>query len=317
MQLVSRIARNIGNVLNLNQDLIEAISLGHDIGHAPFGHAGERILSALLRGETGRYFNHNVHSVRVLDVLGQRNISLQTLDGVLCHNGEMEQQEYQPKNAKTFADLDTEVEMCYQKEDGIKHLVPGTLEACVMRICDIIAYLGKDRQDAVRLHLLPDDRGFNGDTIGSSNAEIINNMVVNIIENSYGKPYLSMDEAYFQQLKLAKTENYEYIYHNEKIEKVIRENLNPMFEEMYYQLLKDARDKNENSWLYRHHIAYVAENNRFSRTFSKEQYMETEPNQLVVDYIASMTDDYFVDLYHEMFPKGKHDVKYIGYFDED
>ena len=77
--------------------------------------------------------------------------------------------------------------MCYQKEDGIKHLVPGTLEACVMRICDIIAYLGKDRQDAVRLHLLPDDRGFNGDTIGSSNAEIINNMVVNIIENSYGK----------------------------------------------------------------------------------------------------------------------------------
>lgn len=121
------------------------------------------------------------------------------------------------------------------------------LEACVMRICDIIAYLGKDRQDAVRLHLLPDDRGFNGDTIGSSNAEIINNMVVNIIENSYGKPYLSMDEAYFQQLKLAKTENYEYIYHNEKIEKVIRENLNPMFEEMYYQLLKDARDKNENS----------------------------------------------------------------------
>ena len=87
VQLVSRIARNIGNVLNLNQDLIEAISLGHDIGHAPFGHAGERILSALLRGETGRYFNHNVHSVRVLDVLGQRNISLQTLDGVLCHNG--------------------------------------------------------------------------------------------------------------------------------------------------------------------------------------------------------------------------------------
>lgn len=138
-----------------------------------------------------------MHSVRVLDVLGQRNISLQTLDGVLCHNGEMEQQEYQPKKAKTFADLDTEVEMCYQKEDGIKHLVPGTLEACVMRICDIIAYLGKDRQDAVRLHLLPDDRGFNGDTIGSSNAEIINNMVVNIIENSYGKPYLSMDEAYF------------------------------------------------------------------------------------------------------------------------
>ena len=66
VQLVSRIARNIGAVLGLNLDLIEAISLGHDIGHAPFGHAGERFLSELLYHETGRYFNHNVHSVRVL-----------------------------------------------------------------------------------------------------------------------------------------------------------------------------------------------------------------------------------------------------------
>ena len=87
-------------------------------------------------------------------------------------------------------------------------------------------------------------------------------MVVNIIENSYGKPYLSMDEAYFQQLKLAKTEIMS-ISITMRNRKVIRENLNPMFEEMYYQLLKDAKDKNEKSWLYRHHIAYVAENNRF------------------------------------------------------
>ena len=69
VQLVSRIARSIGNVLGLNTDLIEAVALGHDIGHTPFGHAGERFLSDLLHGETGIFFNHNVHSVRVLDVL--------------------------------------------------------------------------------------------------------------------------------------------------------------------------------------------------------------------------------------------------------
>ena len=75
VQLVSRIGRNIGSVLNLNTDLIEAISLGHDIGHTPFGHDGERLLDKLYQGRTGRRFNHNVHSVRVLDKLICRNIS--------------------------------------------------------------------------------------------------------------------------------------------------------------------------------------------------------------------------------------------------
>ena len=74
VQLVSRIARNIGKVLGLNNDLIEAIALGHDIGHTPFGHAGERILNEIYREKTGRFFNHNVHSVRVLDGMFERNI---------------------------------------------------------------------------------------------------------------------------------------------------------------------------------------------------------------------------------------------------
>ena len=90
VQLVSRISRNIGRMLGLNLDLIESIALGHDVGHTPFGHAGERYLSELLQKETGRHFNHNVHSIRVLDILYRRNISLQTLDGILCHNGEFE-----------------------------------------------------------------------------------------------------------------------------------------------------------------------------------------------------------------------------------
>ena len=92
VQLVSRVARGIGSLLGLNVELIEAIALGHDVGHTPFGHAGERYLSACYHRRTGRYFNHNVHSVRVLDQLYRRNVSLQTLDGVLCHNGEFAQQ---------------------------------------------------------------------------------------------------------------------------------------------------------------------------------------------------------------------------------
>ena len=78
VQLVSNIARNIGSLLGLNTDLIEAIALGHDLGHTPFGHAGERFLNECLHQRTGRYFNHNVQSVRVMDELYRRNISLQT-----------------------------------------------------------------------------------------------------------------------------------------------------------------------------------------------------------------------------------------------
>ena len=314
VQLVSRIARNIGSVLNLNQDLIEAISLGHDIGHTPFGHAGEHMLSSLLTEETGRFFNHNVHSVRVLDTLMSRNISLQTLDGILCHNGEVEKKEYRPRLLPSFTEFEQEVEECYLSKEANLKLVPSTLEACVMRISDIIAYLGKDRQDAQRLGLLDEQMRFADGAMGTTNAEIINNLVVNIIENSYGKAYLSMDEAYYEYLQQAKKENYSYIYGNKAIQKIVHENLEPMFEQVYHKLLREAKDRDMNSYLYRHHIAFIKENNQYSRSFHIEEYMETEPNQLVVDYIASMTDDYFVDLYHEMFPKGSYQVDYIGYF---
>lgn len=317
VQLVSRIARNIGSVLNLNVDLIEAISLGHDLGHTPFGHTGEALLSELLHRETGRYFNHNVHSVRILDQLVPRNISLQTLDGILCHNGEMEQQEYRPCTLEGFSELEERVEQCYRRKEAVTELIPSTLEACVMRICDIIAYLGKDRQDAERIGMLPAEAEFVKGSIGNTNAEIINNMVVNIVENSYGKPYLSMDAEYFEYLSQAKRENYRYIYRNERMQQLVNENLRPMFEQMYERLLEEANKHDRDSYLYKHHLKWIALNNRFSRNFSMEAYEETEPNQLVVDYIAGMTDDYFVDLYHRMFPKEKYDVVYIGYFDEE
>ena len=133
VQLVSRIARNIGKLLGLDLDLIEAIALGHDIGHTPFGHAGERFLNDLYHAETGRYFNHNVHSVRVLDKIFSLNISLQALDGILCHNGEFECKEYAPAPLSGFDEFDKKVEECYTDKSAIKRLVPSTLEGCVGR----------------------------------------------------------------------------------------------------------------------------------------------------------------------------------------
>ena len=151
VQLVSRIARTIGTALNLNVDLIEAISLGHDIGHPPFGHTGESYLDELYYKNTGRRFNHAIHSVRVLDGIFPLNISLQTLDGIVCHNGEIELEEYHPDRLTNFEEFDERVERCYTDPAYARKLMPSTLEGCVVRLSDIIAYLGKDRQDAARV----------------------------------------------------------------------------------------------------------------------------------------------------------------------
>lgn len=313
VQLVSRISRNIGALLGLNLDLIEAIALGHDIGHTPFGHAGEKFLNEILQENTGRFFNHNVHSVRVLDTIFSRNISLQTLDGILCHNGVFEQKEYKPIESTVFSNFDDKIEKCYVDKSNIELLIPFTLEGCVVRICDMIAYLGKDRQDAKKANLLHNSPEFTHGAIGVENAEIINNLTVNIVENSYGKDCLFMDEDIYNELKTAKKENNEFIYRNSKIDQLYNENIRPMINEIYYKLLDDIKNKRQESVLFKHHISFI-ENSRKYYTPEKS-YSDEDPNQIVVDYIASMTDDYFIDLYNYLFPHGKYKIEYVSYFD--
>lgn len=341
VQLVARIARNIGSLLNLNTDLIEAISLGHDIGHTPFGHAGERILNELYKEHTGRHFNHNVHSVRVLDRLVKRNVSLQVLDGVLCHNGELELLKYQPRDIQSFEDLDARVEACYADENANRTQIPCTLEGCVMRVSDIIAYLGKDRQDAERLRLLKVETSFANDKIGNTNAEIINNMIINIIENSYGRPYLAMTQEYYDAFSQAKTENYSLIYKNDWLNHEYEEKIRPMCRQLYEYLRKEAKElvaaaeqialsgaanKNrkllgelENAvgdgMLYKYYVKYIHEINEYSAAFDLQEYLLESPDDIVVDFIASMTDDYFIDLYSHLFPDSDIRVEFRGYFE--
>lgn len=310
VQLVSRIARTLGRALGLNLDLIEAISLGHDIGHTPCGHDGEKILDELFFEHTGRHFSHNIHSVRVLDKIFPYNISLQTLNGIAAHDGEMELSEYRPKEINGFEEFDRQIEACCTEKENVKKLVPSTLEGCVMRISDIIAYLGKDRQDAERAHIISSNE-FESTQIGSLNAEIINNLVVNIVENSYGKPYIKMDSEHFEALKKAKSDNYELIYNNQAVKDTVNRTVRPMMSEMYGRLLADLKNGKRNSPIFTHHIDLVSKAH-YKRDIP---YEETEKNQIAVDYIASMTDDYFVDLYSFLFPKSRIKIEYKGYFE--
>lgn len=314
VQLVSRIARNIGGVLGLNLDLIEAIALGHDIGHTPFGHAGERFLNELYHSRTGRYFNHNVHSVRVLDTLFRRNLSLQTLDGILCHNGELEQKEYCPRPLGDFDDFDRRVEECYTDPEAVGRLVPNTLEGCVVRVCDMIAYLGKDRQDAEKANIPLSGDSFSDGAIGRHNAEIINNLTVSILENSYGKGYLSMDETAFRQLRQAKRENYSAIYRNDQVEAKYQESVRPMMEKIYERLAGDLKEGRTSSVIFTHHINYIEQNRRHYS--GGDDYRAAAADDIVADYIASMTDDYFVELFRYLFPESPLKIEYVSYFDD-
>ena len=312
VQLVSRIARTIGRALNLNLDLIEAIALGHDLGHPPFAHSGEVFLNDLYYSHAQRHFSHSIHSVRVLDGIFPLNVSLQVLDGIACHNGEVELNAYVPNSVNTFPEFDAMLEECYADAGKVRKLMPSTLEGAVVRISDIIAYLGKDRQDAARMSYV-DEEIYCKTKIGSINAEIINNLVVNIIENSYGKPYIRMDEEHFLAMKTAKQENYSRIYENEAIRAKLNDTVRPMMGEIYGQMLSDLIQGKENSPIFRHHIRYV---NRIH--YSRDiPYEKNEPNQIVVHYIASMTDDYFIDLHRYLFPDSLHRVEYVGYFKDE
>ena len=297
VQLVSRISRTIGTALHLNLDLIEAIALGHDIGHPPFAHTGEAYLDELYHKQTGRHFYHNIHSVRVLDKIFPYNISLQTLNGIAAHNGELECEEYTPQPLTSFEEFDRIIDNCYTNPAAVQSMMPCTLEGAVVRLSDIIAYLGKDRQDAARAKMAEESVFYNED-IGSINAEIINNLVVNVIENSYGKPYIKLDAKHFKALRKSRLDNYKMIYNYAAAFASLDTTVKPMMAEIYGQLLDDLKAGNRYSPIFRYHI------DPLNAIYYKREipYEQDDPHDIVVDYIASMTDNYFIELHGHLFP---------------
>jgi len=299
VQLVSRIARGIGDLLGLNTQLIEAIALGHDLGHTPFGHAGERYLDKLLQQHTGHFFHHNVQSVRVMDQLYRRNISLQTLDGAICHNGEFACQELRLGDARTFGDLDEMVEKCRTVDHAGKALRPSTLEGCVVRVSDMIAYIGKDRDDAIDMGVIDSLDQFESKVIGTGNSQIINNMTIDIVTNSYGRDHIAMSEGAFEDLVQAKKQNYEIIYLKEGMVDEYDNIVEDMFAQMYEKLLSDLKAGDESSPVYKHHVNWLCSK---SQSITPDSYLAGDPNDIVADFISSMTDSYFMALFRHLFP---------------
>jgi dGTPase len=190
-------------------------------------------------------------------------------------------------------------------------MMPCTLEGAVVRLSDIIAYLGKDRQDAARAKMT-EESVFTNEDIGSLNSEIINNLVVNVIENSYGKPYIKLDAKHFKALRKSRLDNYRMIYNYAAGFAKLDTTVKPMMAEIYGQLLDDLKAGHKSSPIFSHHIDFV----NAAHYKHDTPYEQSDPHDIVVDYIASMTDDYFIELHGYLFPDSPLKVKYKGYFDE-
>jgi len=287
VQLVSKVSRTIGRFLRLNEDLIEAIALGHDIGHAPFGHDGERYLTEHCISRGIGEFHHNVQSVQFLDKVERKgtgwNLSLQTLDGILCHDGEIHNQMLQPNREKSFETLENEIYL--KKYISHTELIPMTLEGCVVRMADTISYIGRDLEDAIRLNIIqrkniPDKVST---VLGKTNGTIVYTLVTDVITNSFQKDAVAFSPEVSYALKNLKQFNLERIYQNPKIKKH-SELIKTLFGLLFQRYLEDIEKKNYESVIF----------TNFLENMSSGYLHEHSSAEIVRDFISGMTDQYFL-----------------------
>lgn len=294
VQLLSKIARTIGRYLRLNEDLLEGISLGHDIGHPPFGHDGEHILSRLCEQHGIGPFLHSVQGVWFLERVEKNgrglNLSLQVLDGILCHDGETHLERLAPDREKTFQRL--EEEMHLKLADPDFPLKPMTLEGCVVRLADTISYIGRDLEDAITLNLIsreelpPRVRT----QLGSTNGAIVYSLVTDLIAHSYNKNYVGYSPEVGEALKALRDFNYARIYDNPRIKQETGK-IEELFADLFQRFFRDLEEKDPHSPIWTDYLEHMG-----------PEYLEkVQPAAIVRDYLASMTDANFLRQCQELF----------------
>ncbi|MCX5889854.1 MAG: HD domain-containing protein [Deltaproteobacteria bacterium] len=294
VQLLSKIARTIGKFLRLNEDLLEAIALGHDIGHPPFGHDGERILSDICQAHGIGPFLHSIQGVRFLDRLEKNgrglNLSLQVLDGILSHDGETHLERLAPQQDKTFADLEEEIRT--KMADPNLSLKPMTLEGCVVRLADTISYIGRDLEDAITLNLVHREE-LPAEVVarlGRTNGAIVYALVTDLISHSFDKNYVGYSPEVGALLKQLKEFNYQRIYDSPRI-KSETPKIEALFDRLFQRFLADVAAARRDSPIWTDFLAPM-----------EPAYLEShQPAEIVRDFLSSMTDAYFLRTSQELF----------------
>jgi dGTPase len=286
---VAQIARTIGRLLRLNIDLIEAIALGHDLGHPPFGHDGEKYLSQVSEKYGLGQFHHNIQSLRVVDFISKKgeglNLTFQVREALLSHDGEVHDQKLNPVLTRTETDLQDYIRKRESGQEAV--LIPMTMEGCVVRFSDTIAYIGQDIEDAIRLGLikrsaLPAECV---GVLGENNGAIIESLVKDVVETSCEKNYVAFSEKVSAALYRLKQFNYENIYKSNKL-KINHERIAKGFEILFAQFIGDLEKENTNSPIYRDFLKKKS-----------RKYLENNGKSIIVrDYISGMTDRYFTKI---------------------
>ena len=294
---VASIASAICRPLGLDTELAWAIGVGHDLGHTPFGHVGERIISKLSADRGLGNFEHELNSLRVVDFLADNgrglNLTYAVRDGIVCHNGESLSMRIRP----TFCvrDLDS-----ISSREG---LIPATYEGAVVRFSDSIAYLGRDWEDAERLGIL---RGKElpeivAKRLGTTNGQIIDTLVSDIIKGASEEEGIGFSEPVYEAVVEFSRFNTENIYRSEilngytryftRLLKLVTEYL----EELYQSYGLDGK-------------GYMAEHNMLAAGFYNhikdihQRYIDKEESdkRIIIDYIAGMTDNFSLDCANEI-----------------
>lgn len=298
---VDYIASTIGSALNLNVDLIKAIALGHDVGHTPFGHSGERILNRKLKAiDEKLYFEHESNSLRVLGILEKHNednglnLTFEVRDGIISHCGEYYSERIlKPCRDKTEEDLSYLIPKKNRKG-------PATMEGCVVRFADKIAYVGRDIEDALRTGVIASefDVPVVEEGIGSSNSEIINFLVQDIIENSIDKDCIMMSDRAGDALEHTLNENVAKIYTAGKVktyEKYCEVVIEGIFDAFYQAVLNLDKAADSQSSAIRKFAEFVTSHPEYKAG------IDTPLPIYVSDYIAGMTDSYAVRCFNDMY----------------
>ena len=282
--------------LSLNEDLVEATALALDLGHAPFGYAGDEFLSKLLKKNGIGVFAHNAQSVRALENLEANgaglNLTLQVLDGVLGHNCRMPNSKLRPGKNLSWENLDDHTSQCLQQEDASRDIYPSTLEGCVVRLADVISYVGRDVEDAIASELLSRDELPKEvqRSLGDNNIAIINNLVMDVINSSHEKDHVEFSQSIFKALQTLLEFNDERIYHAKPILEE-KEKLEKAFVELFEAYLDDLNTGDESLDLFRLHVNCLPE----------EYVRTTPPGRIVCDFIAGMTDEFLINQYSKRF----------------
>ncbi|MBN2316744.1 MAG: dNTP triphosphohydrolase [Sedimentisphaerales bacterium] len=312
VRFVASAARTVARCLGLNEDLVEAIGLAHDIGHPPFGHQGEKFLTGIFEKygvlkQIMPEFSHEVYGLRVVDWIAKRdsekpglNLTWEVRDGIISHCGE------DFRSCKLVpGSKEKNLDQIKTREEAGN---PATLEGCIVRLIDKIAYVGKDIEDAREAKIIQKEKipSQLRDELGTTNGKIIGTFVEDMIINSKDKDYIAVSPRLGELLHRLIEFNREYIYRSSEAEgykKQAGKTIKFLFDDLLNELKRTNRFQSYPDANASNSVPLVYDLLReFVSIDMKDVYKPEDPDELIVlDFVAGMTDSFAIRSVSDVF----------------